>query len=86
MTEEKKSESLTAHDSTIREPLFEFLELQMQTYLVVVDFRRRRNKQGEEYGMPVCYYEWPEDKWGYDLVTGAYAEVLKFLLTSRRKM
>ena len=49
-------------------------ELQMQTYLVVVDFRRRRNKRGEEYGMPVCYYERPEDKWGYDLVTGAYDE------------
>ena len=24
--------------------------------------------------MPVCYYERPEDKWGYDLVTGAYDE------------
>ena len=41
---------------------------------MVVDFRRRRNKRGEEYGMPVCYYERPEDKWGYDLVTGAYDE------------
>ena len=46
----------------------------MQTYLVVVDFRRRRNKRGEEYGMPVCYYERPEAKGGYDLVTSAYDE------------
>ena len=27
--------------------------LQMQTYLVISDFQRRRNKRGEEYGMPV---------------------------------
>lgn len=47
-------------------------ELQMQTYLVVKDFRRKLNKKGQEYGMPVCVYSKPEDLWGYDMVTSAY--------------
>ena len=49
-------------------------ELQMQTYLVVKDFRCKRNKHGLEYGMPVCVYSKPEDLWGYDMVTTAYSE------------
>lgn len=48
--------------------------LQMQTYLVIVDFARRRNKKGEEYGMPVSIMLPPESVWGYDLVTSAYKE------------
>lgn len=46
----------------------------MQTYLVVKDFRCKRNKKGQEYGMPVCIYSKPEDLWGTDMVTAAYHE------------
>ncbi len=49
-------------------------ELQMQSYLVIKDFRRKVNKRGGEYGMPVCVYSKPEDIWGYDMVTAAYKE------------
>ena len=38
--------------------------LQMQTYLVITDFHRRRNKRGEEYGMPVSVMLPPEAIWG----------------------
>ncbi len=48
--------------------------LQMQTYLVINDFCRRRNKRGEEYGMPVSIMLPPEAIWGYETVTAAYAE------------
>ena len=48
--------------------------LQMQTYLVMVDFRRRVNKRGEEYGMPVSIMMPPEAVWGYEKVTSAYGE------------
>jgi hypothetical protein len=48
--------------------------LQMQTYLVITDFRRRVNKRGEEYGMPVSILQPPEAIWGYKTVTCAYSE------------
>ena len=48
--------------------------LQMQTYLVTVDFHRRRNKRGEEYGMAVSVMLPPEAIWGYESVTRAYSE------------
>ena len=48
-------------------------ELQMQTYLVIRDFRRRLNKQGFEYGWPISVYTTPEALWGYDHVTSAYS-------------
>ena len=48
--------------------------LQMQTYLVISDFTRRRNKQGDEYGMTVSIPLTPEAMWGYDRVTAAYSE------------
>jgi len=48
--------------------------LMMQTYLVTVDFHRRENKRGEEYGMPVSVMLPPEAVWGYELVTSAYSE------------
>ena len=48
--------------------------LQMQLYLVITDFRRRKNKKGAEYGMSVSVMFPPETIWGYDLVTAAYAE------------
>lgn len=47
-------------------------ELQMQTYLVVHDFRRRLNRQGLSYGWHVARYAPPESIWGYDLVARAY--------------
>lgn len=48
--------------------------LQMQTYLVISDFCRRRNKQGQEYGMSVSVLQPPEAVWGYELVTRDYRE------------
>ena len=48
--------------------------LQMQLYLVITDFQRRKNKKGAEYGMSVSVMIPPEAIWGYDLVTGAYSE------------
>lgn len=48
--------------------------LQMQTYLVITDFRRRVNRRGEEYGMPVSVMLPPEAVWGYETVTAAYKE------------
>lgn len=49
-------------------------DLQMQLYLVMVDFRRRRNKKGEEYGMPVSILLPPEVVWGYKQIASAYKE------------
>ena len=49
-------------------------QLQMKTYLVVRDFRYRRNKRGEEYGMSVAVYTPPERIFGYDTVSAAYSE------------
>lgn len=49
-------------------------DLQMKTYLVVKDFRQRKNKKGEYYGWPIAVYSKPEDLWGYDFVTSRYKE------------
>ncbi len=49
-------------------------ELQMETYLVIKDFRRKVNKHGGEYGMPVCVYSKPEDVWGSEIFRSAYKE------------
>jgi hypothetical protein len=49
-------------------------DLQMRLYLVVADFRRRQNKRGGEYGMPVSILLPPEAVWGRDAVTAAYGE------------
>lgn len=49
-------------------------ELQMQMYLCMRDFRRRRNKKGQEYGWSVAVYSTPEHLYGYDFVTSAYRE------------
>lgn len=48
--------------------------LQMQTYLVIADFKRRKNKRGDEYGMAVSIMLPPESIWGYEKVTAAYSE------------
>ena len=49
-------------------------QLQMQTYLLIRRFERRKNKRGQSYGMAVSYYQKPEALWGYEHVTGAYRE------------
>lgn len=59
-----------------REKNFEgtLTELQMQSYLLVGDFRQRLNRRGEGYGWHLALLETPESKWGYDFVTSAYRE------------
>ncbi|MBR1817059.1 MAG: hypothetical protein IJ763_10250 [Lachnospiraceae bacterium] len=49
-------------------------DLQMQLYLVMIDFKRRRNKKDEEYGMPVSILLPPEAVWGYKHMSSAYKE------------
>ena len=49
-------------------------KLQMETYLVISEFRRRENRHGETYGMPVSILLPPESIWGYNAVTEAYSE------------
>ncbi|MGN0316278.1 MAG: hypothetical protein ACI4EG_16015 [Fusicatenibacter sp.] len=49
-------------------------DLQMQTYLTIKEFRRKRNKKGEKYGMPVSVYVKPEELWGYEFIAAAYQE------------
>lgn len=49
-------------------------ELQMQTYLVIRDFRQKTNKAGLPYGWPIAVYATPETLWGYKHVTSAYSE------------
>lgn len=48
--------------------------LQMQLYLVIGGFRRRRNRRGQEYGMAVSVLMAPESIWGYDVMSSAYDE------------
>jgi hypothetical protein len=43
-------------------------------YLCLCDFRKRKNKKGDEYGWPIAVYSTPEHIWGYDYVTSAYKE------------
>mgnify|MGYP003308341121 CR=1 FL=1 len=47
--------------------------LQMQTYLVMKDLRKRHKKDGAEYGWSVAIYSTPEAIWGKK-VTSAYKE------------
>lgn len=46
--------------------------LMMQLYLCNSDFRKRKNKKGQEYGWNVAMYCAPEHLWGYDMVTADY--------------
>ena len=48
--------------------------LQMQSYLVLKDFRCRKNKYAEDYGWQIAVLAPPEKIWGYDAVTAGYAE------------
>ncbi len=58
------------------EPNFEgnVTALQMRLYLVMADFRQRRNRRGAPYGWPIAVYAAPERLWGYETVTSAYGE------------
>lgn len=50
-------------------------ELQMQGYLVTKDFRRkRRKKDGAEYGWPIGVYTTPEKLLGADAISNGYKE------------
>ena len=49
-------------------------DLQMQTYLILSDFRQRKNKKGQTYGWHIAAVETPETKWGRGFVTSAYTE------------
>ncbi|MBO4835332.1 MAG: hypothetical protein J5483_04395, partial [Lachnospiraceae bacterium] len=49
-------------------------ELEMQTYLLMSDFRQKKNKKGESYGWHIAAIETPETKWGYDFVASGYTE------------
>lgn len=49
-------------------------DLMMKTYLVMSDFKKRRNKKGAEYGWNIALYQTPEQKYGAKLVTKAYSE------------
>ena len=50
-------------------------DLQMRGYILNRDFRRRRRKKdGVEYGWPIAVYTTPEHLWGYEEVTSAYRE------------
>ena len=48
--------------------------LQMQLYLVIAGFRRRENRRGGAYGMPVSVLATPESLWGYEKLSSAYGE------------
>lgn len=45
---------------------------QMQSYLLIRDFRRRINKRGVVYGWPISVYSTPEALWGYEHISSAY--------------
>ena len=49
-------------------------DLQMQTYLIIGDFRRRTNRCGQEYGWHIAVLETPETKWGYKFIASGYEE------------
>ncbi|MCR5575772.1 MAG: hypothetical protein K6F56_02055 [Oscillospiraceae bacterium] len=49
-------------------------QLQMQTYLVVRDFRCRKNRLGEDYGWPIAVLSTPESVWDFACVSACYAE------------
>lgn len=49
-------------------------QLQMQCYLAVCGFARKRNRAGAEYGWPTSVFVTPEARWGEDFVRSAYNE------------
>jgi hypothetical protein len=60
--------------------------LQMQTYITVSGFRRRRNKKDIEFGWPVALYTLSENLFGGEQVRSAYhlkAEEAKVLIINQ---
>ena len=49
-------------------------ELQMQTYLIMSDFRQKKNKKGQAYGWHIAALETPETKWGHAFIASGYQE------------
>ncbi len=49
-------------------------DLQMKTFLIISDFRQKRNRRGEAYGWHVSELMTPETKWGYDAVNSCTEE------------
>ena len=47
-------------------------QLQMQTYLIIRDFRQKLNRRGEPYGLPVSIYMTPEAAFGAEAIEAAY--------------
>jgi len=47
-------------------------DLQMKSFLIVSDFRQKRNRRGESYGWHVAEIMTPETKWGYDAVNSLH--------------
>ncbi len=48
------------------------MTLQMQTYLCICGFERKRNKRGEAYGWPVAEFAMPESVFTEELVKSRY--------------
>ncbi len=48
-------------------------DLQMQTYLIMGDFKQKKNKKGVAYGWHIAVMETPETKWGQEFVTSEYS-------------
>jgi hypothetical protein len=48
-------------------------DLQMQSYLLIRDFRQRLNKKGLPYGWPISVYSTPEALWGHAYISSAYS-------------
>ena len=49
-------------------------DLQMQTYLIMGDFKQKKNKKGVTYGWHIAVMETPETKWGRGVVSACYNE------------
>lgn len=49
-------------------------ELQMQSYVIMSDFQRRKNKKGQDYGWHIAMISTPETKWGYEAIASGYKE------------
>lgn len=49
-------------------------DLQMQTYVIITDFRQKKNRKGLSYGWHIAVFATPETKWGYEYVASGYHE------------
>ena len=65
-------------------------QLQMQTYLIIRKFERRKNKRGQSCSTAVSYYQKPEELWDCEHVTRAHKEELMLsaecIFTRARKL